>query len=509
MLLSSNNSQNGAYMLGGLITGQPNGGTDMNGGAITNANLELADASGNAGNSIGSLPTSRYSIGPDGRGQIQLLIQTGSISGGGPGHFGVSGAGSACGSTANCGSLTLSVVFVTPQHATLSESDSFGTASGTLDLQNLQGFSGISPGVYSLSLSGSEKARPTAGYFMASALTIPSTTSYSYITDQSDDGVITSVPFATLSQGFANGGFGSGYQRLSSVNLGLPMQFNFSLWAIDSTHFVVTDVLDSLLGTPNVIISGHLTGQPSAATISGTYAFTDKGATAAAQPQAAGGIFTCGSTGTLDVVPLSGTVLTNQAINATCGAVTNGRSLIAVAGAGSSGINQFAAYPTVDQGLYLIELDGGASGTSGSSGAGVALQQTLSPPIASAALDGKYASNLSSTTALGSQAFAGQIAADGVSLLTGTGDVNSFNATAATSVGTPSLGAAFSGSYSSASDGRFPITFTITPASGQPSPQITNLNLACYLVDAKTCMLLDLDATAPGTGMLLLQNTGL
>ena len=81
--------------------------------------------------------------------------------------------------------------------------------------------------------------------------------------------------------------------------------------------------------------------------------------------------------------------------------------------------------------------------------------------------------------------------------------------TAATPLGTPSPGAAFSGSYSSASDGRFPITLTITPASGQPSPQITNLNLAVYLVDANTCVLLDLDATAPGTGMLLLQNTGL
>jgi hypothetical protein len=202
-------------------------------------------------------------------------------------------------------------------------------------------------------------------------------------------------------------------------------------------------------------------------------------------------------------------VLTNQVINATCGTVTNGRSLIEVAGAGSSGINQFAAYPTVDQGLYLIELDGGASGTSGSSGAGVALQQTLSPPIASTALSGEYASNFNASTTLGSQTIAAQIAADGSSALTGTGDVNSFDATAATQVATPSLGAGFSGSYTAASDGRFPITLTITPASGQPPPQITNLNLACYLVDANTCMLLGLDATATGTGMLLLQNTGL
>jgi len=398
-------------------------------------------------------------------------------------------------------------VFVTPQHAILSESDSFGTASGTLDLQNLQGVTGLTPGVYSLMMSGSEKARPTADYFVASAVTIPSTTSYSYITDQSDGGVITSAPFTTVQQGFASGF--SVPTRLSSVNLGLPTQFFLNLWAIDATHFVVTDVLDSLLGTPTVIISGHLTLQPAAATISGTYAFTEKGATAAAQPQAAGGILACGSTGTLDVIPLGGTVSTNPSISATCGPVINGRSLIAVTGASASGISQFAAYPTTDQGVYLIELDGGPSGTSGSSGAGVAMQQTLATPIASGALNGKYASSLNSSTALGSQDFGAQIAADGVSMLAGTGDVNSFNGAAATPVGTPSPGAGFSGTYSSASDGRFPFTVTITPAIGQPSSQITNLNLACYIVDASTCMLLDLDATAPGTGMLLLQNTGL
>ena len=504
MLLNSKHSQNGPYMLGGLITGQSNGGTDQNGGGINNAAFHLVDASGNSGNSVGIFPTSTYSIGPDGRGLIQLLVNTGGL----PGRpFGVTGATSPCGSTANCGSLTLSVVFVTPQHAILSESDSFGTASGTLDLQNLQGFSAISPGVYSLSLSGAEKASPYADYFVASAVTIPSSTSYSYISDSSDAGVILSAPFATVPQGFANGGFNGQNLTLSFVNLGLPTQFNLNLWPIDATHFVVTDILDSFFGTPPVILSGYFTQQSSTPTVSGTYAFTQMGASiAAAQPQAAGGILTCSSSGTLDVVPLNGTVLTNQPITANCGAVTNGRSLIGLAGAASAGINQFAAYPTLDQGLYLIELDGGANG---SSGAGVALQQTLAPPIASTALTGNYATHLHANTVLGAQGFVGQIVADGVSTLTGTGDINSFDATAAPGTGTPSLGAAFNGLYSPSNDGRFPITLTITPAGGQSPPQITNQNLACYLVDANTCMLLGLDATAPGTGVLLLQNTGL
>jgi hypothetical protein len=499
MLLRSNNSQNGAYVLGGLVTGNGNG-------TITSGSLDLADASGNTSNNISPFANSAYSIGADGRGQIQLLLNTGGLQ---SGRFGVSGTTSPCGSTPNCGSLTLSLVFVTPQHAILSESDSFGTATGTLDLQNLSGFTGtISPGVYSLILSGSEKAQPSAGYFVASAVTIPSTTSYSYITDQSDGGVITGAPFTTLSQGLPYGGsFGTGNLTLSFLNLGLPTQFNLYLWAIDATHFVVVDPLDSLLGTPNVIVGGYFTQQPSAPTITGTYAFTSMGASvAAAHPQAVGGILTCGSVGTLDVVPLSGTVSADQTVNATCGAVSNGRSLISLTGASASGVNQFAAYPTTDQGLYLIELDGGASG---SSGAGVALQQTLTPPIASAAVSGAYASNFNASTTLGSQAFAAQITADPAAGLTGTGDVNSFDGTAATPVAAPSAGAAFAGSYTAAGNGRFPITLTITPASGQPPPQITNPNLACYVADANTCMLLGLDATAPGTGLLLLQHTGL
>jgi hypothetical protein len=48
-----------------------------------------------------------------------------------------------------------------------------------------------------------------------------------------------------------------------------------------------------------------------------------------------------------------------------------------------------------------------------------------------------------------------------------------------------------------------------TPATGQPTPNPTTINPACYIVDANTCLLLGLDATAPGTGILQLQQTGL
>jgi hypothetical protein len=494
MVLTAKNSSNGPYAVGGVISGDGNGN-------ITNGSLDVADASGNASSSVPLISTSTYSIGPDGRGQIHLLINS---NGGGLSNFGVNGSGA----------LTLSVVFVSPQHALVNEIDSFGSGTGTLDLQNANDLAsflagGWNPATYSLKLSGEEAASPFRGYFVTSAVRIDFSGSYSYITDQSDSGVITSVPFATVPQNLpAFTRDQDGKLTFSSpVNLGLPTHFALDVWLIDATHFVVTDWRDSAFGTPPVIVAGYLTAQPSAPAIAGTYAFTEAGATTAAQPQAAGGIFTCGSTGILDVTPLGGTLTANQAITAACTAPTSGRGLITISGAGSTGISQFAAYTTLDQGLYLIEVEPG----SGPSGAGTALQQTVALPASAAAFSGKYASDFLASTALGSQSFAAQIISDGVSAVSGAADVNSFNTTAVPPAGTPSSDATLTGSFTAdpSGDGRFPIVLTFTPATSQPTPQVPTITPACYIVDTNTCLLLGLDATAPGTGILQLQNTGL
>ncbi len=488
LLLSATNSQNGPYALGGIIFADGNGN-------ITDGHVDLVDGRANASQYNPLLP-STYSIGPDGRGQLQLLINPAALNNG----FGVDGSGE----------VDLSLVFVSPTHALVSETDGFGTATGTLDLQNAADLAAFQQGawtngIYALKLSGVETASPHPDFFVASALSLDfSAGSYSYTADQSDNGRITSVPFATAP---SNVNFSSGAYQVSfnSVNLGLPTKFNLNAWFIDATHFVVTDVVDSYAGSPPVIVSGYMTIQPSSPSISGAYAFTEAGATTAAQPQVAGGIFTCGSTGALDVVPLAGSGLSNQAINATCSAPANGRGLIGISGATTAGISQFAAYPTSDQGLYLIELDGGNAGTSGPSGAGVALLQTLGPAFTA----GAYGSNFTASTALGSEAFEAQIVSDGVSALSGTGDVTSFDTAVAPPVGTASSGATLSGSYGASSGGRVPVTLTITPATGQPAPQITTLHSLCYIVDANSCLLLGSDATAPGTGFLQLQNTGI
>jgi hypothetical protein len=298
--------------------------------------------------------------------------------------------------------------------------------------------------------------------------------------------------------------------------LGLPTApFNLDVWLIDANHFVVTDYQDAVSGTPGVIIGGTLVAQPRSPALSGVYAFTETGDTAPPlNPQAAGGIFTCGSTGILDVVSRSGPVHTNESINAACAAPANGRGLIIFSGAGStaSGIKQFAAYPTMDMGLDLIELDGGSTSPAvGPAGAGGAMQQTLAAPIAPTSFSGNYASQFLAITSItppnmaSLENFAGQIVSDGVSKLTGTADVNSFDPTDTPPAGTPSVGATLSGSLTANPNGRFPLSITFTPASGQPMPHIATLDPACYIVDANACLLLALDPTAPGTGILQMQ----
>ncbi len=501
LYLNARNSQNGPFVLGGVISGDGNGN-------IATGRFDLADASGNAAPAI-FLPVvapSTYSIGLDGRGQIQLTLDTSALNR----AFGVPGTG-------GTGMLALSVVFLTPGHALLTETDTFGNATGSLDLQNAadlasfgNGSAGLN-GTYSLQLTGTELSGLHPGFFVAAAITSQASgSSYTftgYTADQSANGAITSVPFTV---GFQNFPFSAptplGKIALSAVNLGLPTSFSLDLWLIDANHFVVTDTADA----SSVLVGGYLTAQPASPAVSGTLAFTETGATTVAQPQVAGGILTCGSSGTLDVIPLNGTVMTNQSISAACSGPSNGRGLVSISGAGASGISQLALYPTLDRGFYMIELDGGAAGTSGPSGAGVAFQQTLSTPISSSALNGNYASVFSAGTAVGSEAFTAQVISDGVSNLSGTADVGSFDITAAPPMATPSLGASLTGSsFTMGSNGRFPFTLTLTPASGQPSPQVTVLNPTCYLVDANTCLLLGLDPSAPGTGIMQLQNNGL
>lgn len=495
--LHASNSGNGPFALGGVITGD-------GAGNIINGHFDLADASGNASpaSAVPVVAPSTYSLGSDGRGQIQLTINTANLNG----TFGVNGSGA----------ITLSVTFITPNHALLTETDSFGSGTGTLDLQNAADLAAFQNdtkslnGTYTLSVAGSRARASQTQYFVVGGVTFRSSgvsvTEINFVADQSDGGVITSGPSHAANHTFSNPAADqNGELQLDSVALGLPTLFSFDAWLIDASHFVITDWRDSFSGMPPVIIIGNMTAQPASPTIMRSFAFTESGATTSAQPQVAGGVIACGGTGVLDVVPLGGTATLNQPITSTCGAPNAGRAVISITGAGSTGITNFAAYPTVDRSLELIELDGGVSGPTG---AGVALQQTSSA-ITAAAIHGKYGAGYSERTARGTETFGGQVILDGISAVSGIADINSFGATATPPAGAPSLGATLTGAFVANANGRFPMTFMIAPAAGQPTPESSTINAACYIMDANTCLLLGLDNTASGSGILQIQKTGL
>jgi hypothetical protein len=504
--LSGRDANGGPFALGGAISGD--GAGNITGGSVDLEDLGSGVNFYNAGNvSVQANPASTYSIGSDGRGRIQLSLSTGNLNG----SFGVGGSGL----------VTLSVVFVTKSHAFISENDSFGIGVGTLDLQNVadldsfQHQSAGPNGQFSLTLHGAEVASPYRQYFVAGGLGFTYSGSgfseTSYVADQSDKGAITSVAFhAQAGSAYAlPNTFGE--MSLASVKLGLANQFNLDLWMIDKNHYVVTDIRDLFFASPSVIISGYLTAQSSATALSGPYAFTKTGMSSSFVAQAAGGIFTCGGSGIFDFTPLGGSPVDNQAVTVVCSSPSGsgGRSTITITGTGTTGVSQFAAYPTVDGQLYLLEVDRGPAGTSGPSGFGMAQSQTLAVPISASSFKGDYASSFFALTSLGSEAFAGQANSDGVSKITGTLDVNTFaTATPPLGAATPSSEATLSGSFTAGTNGRFPLASTIVPATGQPAPEFTHLNPACYVVSPSTCLLLGLDATAPGSGLLELQNTG-
>ena len=350
-----------------------------------------------------------YTMAPDGRGQL-VLVDVGQL-----------GVRQSYGET-----LTFRVAFIDSNHALLSESDAFGSGTGVLYRQNLVDVAtAVSPaglplnGAYTLTLSGADSDNPTQRFFLGGALNATpvaggagQSTETSFVGDVADAGNVqadasakTQPVIGSTFDTFGRVSLGSLDLGASVFHLGSSTLEPLNAYMIDRNHYILIQDVDTYL-----TLGGYLTAQPASPTLTGAYAFTETGATASAAPLVAGGVFSCGSTGALDALLLGGTAATNQAINASCTAPSNGRGLIAFSGAGStsSGIKQFAAYPTLDMGVQLVEIDDG-----GPSGLGAALPQQTTA-FSAATFKGNYASNLLISNATGMEGLVGQIGSDGV-----------------------------------------------------------------------------------------------
>ena len=402
---------------------------------------------------------------------------------------------------------TLDVDFIDADHAVLTEADGIGTGTGMLIRQNLSDVAtALSPtgvslsGSYTLTLNGANRENPTETLFLGGALTAtPSSgglsTETSFVGDADYAGSTLSNVSATTQPTLGSSYDAYGRTSLGTVDLGASIfQYGTSslqtlaAYMVDKNHYILIQDTDNFSVT-----SGYLTAQPASPSISGGYAFTEAGVSASNAPMAAGGVFTCGSTGTMDVTTQGGTPQSKASIQATCTAPSNGRGLVSVTGT-TGGISKFAAYPTTDMGLQLVEID-----SNGPAGAGVAWPQQTTA-ISASTLNGVYASDLLINNTAGLESVVAPISADGVSSVSSTSgsqEADTSQLMLSTSSVVPVLNTPLTGTYNADASGRF---------SGSLNLAGSTLSTEYYVADASHTLLMTTDAANPGTGIMRKQS---
>ncbi len=463
--ISGTDQANGApYAIVGTLTANGSGGNGK--GGITAGTFDINDAASGfqAGASINN--NSTYSIGQDGRGEA--MIQT---------------------NISTLPNLTFDFVLSSSSHGLITEFDSFGSGSGTLDLQA----SGVTPsGSYAFSLSGaaSNSGSPwaTVGNFAVSGGSI------SGEDDFNENGLAFSG--STITGSLALGPSATPATTLAVVSSSSSSVFNgtFDAVAIDATHlkFIEMDATATL--------SGDAYSQTSPTIANGTLAFTLAGS-----EFGAGGLMTTSSgtiTGTEDY-NLAGTNVSSQTSPVPFGASyavdpTNAGRYTLSSFTTFEGGSLYAAYPS-SGGVLLLEIDGvGIS-------VGAAYPQTAGAAFAAAQ---GYGMNLSGTNISGVGSGAVEVddiaeftAASGGTLSSGIIDENYAPS------GGPTLGVALSGgTYGTiGSGGRYGLS--ATASTSKTGTLLGGFNLTFYAVDGTTFPFVELDSGQVSTGVIVLQNS--
>jgi hypothetical protein len=301
--------------LAGAITADGNGN-------ITAGNVDVVDF--NAGFASGSA-TGTYGVGTDGRGQFTVSV-TGAQN------------------------FTFDFVLSSTSHGLVSEFDSFGTGSGTMDLQTpLTGISQLANS-YALSLAGDDI---NDSFPIASAGSVTFSSSgviTAGIQDFNEDGipVLGTAPTgtATLGTGLAPGSI--------VLNDALGGDSTFDFYPVDSTHFKVieTDLTNGLL-------AGDFYTQANANIPSGAVVFTMAGGTDSSGPTVVGGYattdihgnFTAGS----EDINQGGAFVTSIPFTGLAGSAgVGGRVVVTLTGSPAS---TWVLYPTTGFGLVILEAD--------------------------------------------------------------------------------------------------------------------------------------------------------
>ena len=475
--ISGFDSTNGVpYTMLGTFTANGSGGNGK--GSITGGTLDINDPD----TSVFTAPvagvqitgSSTYSVSIDGRGQAVMVTN---ITSGTPG--------------VTFPSLTFDFVLQDSSHGLITEFDTFGSGSGTLDLQAAN----TTPsGAYAFSLSGASgnSSWGAAGNFGVSGGTISNG-----LEDINQGGlVIGSAEALTGSLSLGP----SATPATTLISTTFPGGMLFDVAAIDATHLKLIEM------DTTATLSGD--AYTSTALPTGTMAFTLAGLSGAGSsgvPLAAGGFMTNSAsgavTGTEDYND-EGTLSSAAAPASFSGAFTAGGTGRYTLGGFAPGTfvggSTYAAYPS-SGGLLLLELDNLGVAT------GAAYPQTAG---ATMAVSQGYGMNLAGTF-LGSSTSSAAEVDDIAEFTTATGGTitgiidENFAPSGGTTLGIPLT----SGSYGAIdSNGRYGVAATAVTSNGNTGTLLGGFTLTAYAVDGTTFPFIEVDAGQVATGVFVLQN---
>jgi hypothetical protein len=396
-----------------------------------------------------SITGGSYTVGSDGRGRASLASAYGTV--------------------------TLDFVLTSTSHGLVSEFDTHGTGSGTLDLQTAVTSVSQLAGPYAFSLAGSDGSANLAPFATAGAFNLNSSGSIiggGGVEDFNDNGVVISESLS----GVATLGSGTGPGKIPLTTTSFPLTFDF--YPIDATHWklIETDYNEFLAG--DVFTATQSTV--------GTMVFTMAGGTSTTSV-ANGGLMTYNAnsvTGSEDV-NTDGTVLTQVGFRGTPGAtgLIGGRVVVTLSDFVPA--TQWVIYP-YSGGLLMLETDSSA----------VTIGAAFAQSATSFTASGGYGLNLSGINSNGPVNYIAQFNASSPTSspnMSGILDDNEF--------ATPIENLPLSGTYTpdsvSPATGRGLIT---APTTGKLGTFLGALNLEYYVVDSSTVLFIDVDSAQVAVG---------
>ncbi len=428
-----------------------------NNGGISGGNVDILDLASAVVDSNQPITGGSYSVGVDGRGQIQLK-------------------------TSALGSTTLDFVLTSSSHGLVTEFDSFGTGSGTLDLQSSPSVSGS----YVFSIAGVGSGGTV--FSTAGAFTVGAGGSVTSGVEDFAGTADINLPIYTSSSVALGTGTAPGTATLATS----AGTFSFDVYAIDSTHMKFVESDGAAFTTGDVF---QQTSAQAATLPTGTLAFTMTGLDIGEGPLALGGLLPTDSNGTITggiedynddgFVPTSSVT----GVSGSFSPLIGGRSELTLTNFENGATNDllqtysFAAYPS-SGGILLLEIDG-VDVTGGS-----AFVQT-------------------STSLAASQGYGLNLSAFNISNDYEEDDIAEFTTTSSgftglidlNDDGTLSHAKNLYGNYS-VSGGRGTATF----AQGTSSSAGVYFDVVFYPVDGTNFLCLETDSTQLGTGTFQLQN---